>query len=42
MKNKRDMKWMSIITIIFAFSSCSNAQIDENEKIINESEIWIQ
>ena len=38
MKNKRDMKWMSIITIIFAFSSCSNAQIDENEKIINESE----
>ena len=38
MKNKRDMKWMSIITIIFAFSSCSNAQIDEDEKIINESE----
>ena len=32
------MKWMSIITIIFAFSSCSTAQIDENEKIINESE----
>ena len=38
MKNNRDMKWMSIITIIFAFSSCSNAQIDEDEKIINESE----
>jgi peptide-methionine (S)-S-oxide reductase len=37
MKNKRDMKWMSIITIIFAFSSCSNAQIDENKKMINES-----
>ena len=28
---------MSIITIIFAFSSCSNAQIDENKKMINES-----
>jgi peptide-methionine (S)-S-oxide reductase len=37
MKNKRGMKWMSIITIIFAFSSCSNAQIDENKKMINES-----
>ncbi len=37
MKNKRDMKWMSIITIIFAFSSCSNAQFDEENKMINES-----
>ena len=37
MKNKRDMKWMSIITIIFAFSSCSNAQFDEESKMINES-----
>ena len=38
MKNNKDMKWISIITIIFAFSSCSNAQIDEDEEILNESE----
>ena len=37
MKNKRDMKWMSIITIIFAFSSCSNAQFEKENKMINES-----